>query len=157
MPCQLPSSWDQHQLARWRCSGSGYRAGCRRPPADVRNVTFSKPPIGKRGCHEDDVDAFLDPIASGRCHSKSTSRRCPPPEARGHVSGRIKMANGVRLVARSWETSLDGNRRSAPLVGVLFPSYQGRPTCVAVAGTPCRIGRTIVSLYCLWYLQVANL
>jgi DivIVA domain-containing protein len=29
-------------------------------PADVRNVTFSKPPIGKRGYHEDEVDAFLD-------------------------------------------------------------------------------------------------
>ena len=29
-------------------------------PADVHNVTFSKPPIGKRGYHEDEVDAFLD-------------------------------------------------------------------------------------------------
>jgi len=29
-------------------------------PADVRNVTFSKPPIGKRGYYEGEVDAFLD-------------------------------------------------------------------------------------------------
>jgi len=29
-------------------------------PADVANVVFSKPPIGKRGYHEDEVDAFLD-------------------------------------------------------------------------------------------------
>ena len=29
-------------------------------PADVANVAFSKPPIGKRGYHEDEVDAFLD-------------------------------------------------------------------------------------------------
>jgi DivIVA domain-containing protein len=29
-------------------------------PADVRNVTFSKPPLGKRGYHEDEVDAFFD-------------------------------------------------------------------------------------------------
>src|ERR1700709_93219 len=29
-------------------------------PADVRNVAFSKPPIGKRGYNEDEVDAFLD-------------------------------------------------------------------------------------------------
>jgi DivIVA domain-containing protein len=29
-------------------------------PADVRNVTFSKPPIGKRGYHEGEVDALLD-------------------------------------------------------------------------------------------------
>src|SRR5437763_15215480 len=29
-------------------------------PADVHNVAFSKPPIGKRGYHENEVDAFLD-------------------------------------------------------------------------------------------------
>jgi DivIVA domain-containing protein len=29
-------------------------------PADVANVSFSTPPIGKRGYHEDEVDAFLD-------------------------------------------------------------------------------------------------
>ncbi len=28
-------------------------------PADIRNVAFSKPPIGKRGYNEE-VDAFLD-------------------------------------------------------------------------------------------------
>jgi DivIVA domain-containing protein len=33
-------------------------------PADVRNVTFSKPPIGKRGYNEDEVDAFLDLIGA---------------------------------------------------------------------------------------------
>ena len=29
-------------------------------PADVHNVAFSKPPIGKRGYKEDEVDAFVD-------------------------------------------------------------------------------------------------
>src|SRR5689334_18297386 len=29
-------------------------------PADVHNVAFSKPHIGKRGYNEDEVDAFLD-------------------------------------------------------------------------------------------------
>jgi DivIVA domain-containing protein len=33
-------------------------------PADVHNVAFSKPPIGKRGYHEDEVDAFLDRVES---------------------------------------------------------------------------------------------
>lgn len=32
--------------------------------ADVRNVAFSKPPIGKRGYHEDEVDAFLDVVGA---------------------------------------------------------------------------------------------
>lgn len=29
-------------------------------PADVRNVTFNKPPLGRPGYHEDEVDDFLD-------------------------------------------------------------------------------------------------
>lgn len=29
---------------------------------DVHNVAFSKPPIGKRGYNEDEVDAFLERI-----------------------------------------------------------------------------------------------
>jgi DivIVA domain-containing protein len=32
--------------------------------ADVRNVAFSKPPIGKRGYHEIEVDAFLDVVGA---------------------------------------------------------------------------------------------
>src|SRR4051794_28274726 len=31
-------------------------------PADVHNVVFKKPPIGKRGYDEDEVDAFLDVV-----------------------------------------------------------------------------------------------
>ncbi|HEX4103804.1 MAG TPA: DivIVA domain-containing protein [Pseudonocardiaceae bacterium] len=31
-------------------------------PADVANVAFSKPPLGKRGYDEDEVDAFLDVV-----------------------------------------------------------------------------------------------
>jgi DivIVA domain-containing protein len=31
-------------------------------PADVRNVAFSKPPIGRRGYDEEQVDAFLDQV-----------------------------------------------------------------------------------------------
>src|SRR5712671_2565473 len=32
--------------------------------ADVRNVAFSKPSIGRRGYHEDEVDAFLDVVGA---------------------------------------------------------------------------------------------
>src|SRR5579875_4122225 len=31
-------------------------------PDDVRNVAFTKPPLGKRGYNEDQVDAFLDRV-----------------------------------------------------------------------------------------------
>ena len=33
-------------------------------PADVHNVAFSKPPIGKRGYNEDEVDAFVELVRS---------------------------------------------------------------------------------------------
>ncbi len=33
-------------------------------PADVHNVAFSKPPIGKRGYNEEEVDAFLDLVGA---------------------------------------------------------------------------------------------
>ncbi|MGH3846857.1 MAG: DivIVA-like cell division protein Wag31 [Pseudonocardiaceae bacterium] len=33
-------------------------------PADIHNVAFSKPPIGKRGYYEDEVDAFLDLVGA---------------------------------------------------------------------------------------------
>ena len=33
-------------------------------PSDVQNVAFSKPPIGKRGYNEDEVDTFLDLIGA---------------------------------------------------------------------------------------------
>ena len=33
-------------------------------PADVHNVAFSKPPLGKRGYNEDEVDAFLDLVGA---------------------------------------------------------------------------------------------
>lgn len=33
-------------------------------PADIRNVAFSKPPIGKRGYNEEEVDAFLDLVGA---------------------------------------------------------------------------------------------
>jgi DivIVA domain-containing protein len=29
-------------------------------PTDVRNVTFNKPPLGRPGYHEEEVDDFLD-------------------------------------------------------------------------------------------------
>jgi DivIVA domain-containing protein len=33
-------------------------------PVDIRNVAFGKPPIGRRGYDEAEVDAFLDQVES---------------------------------------------------------------------------------------------
>jgi DivIVA domain-containing protein len=33
-------------------------------PEQVRNIAFSKPPIGKRGYNKEEVDAFLDRVVA---------------------------------------------------------------------------------------------
>ena len=58
-------------------------------PADVHNVVFKKPPIGKRGYDEDEVDAFLDEVEAelGQLVTENTVLRdrvtvleaAPPP------------------------------------------------------------------------------
>ena len=47
-------------------------------PADVHNVAFSKPPIGKRGYNEDEVDAFLDRVEQEMRGRATGAPRCPP-------------------------------------------------------------------------------
>ena len=39
-------------------------------PADVHNVAFKKPPIGKRGYDEEEVDAFLAACDSSPARSE---------------------------------------------------------------------------------------
>ena len=43
-------------------------------PADVHNVAFSKPPIGKRGYNEDEVDQFLDEIVKELEHMEQENK-----------------------------------------------------------------------------------
>ena len=61
-------------------------------PTDVHNVAFSKPPIGKRGYHEDEVDAFLDLVQAeltrliqttrtSATRSSNSINSCAPPRS----------------------------------------------------------------------------
>jgi DivIVA domain-containing protein len=45
-------------------------------PEQVHNVAFSKPPIGRRGYNEDEVDALLDVVEE---QMKSQQAAFPPP------------------------------------------------------------------------------
>ncbi|SHF33424.1 DivIVA-like cell division protein Wag31 [Streptoalloteichus hindustanus] len=60
-------------------------------PADVHNVAFSKPPIGKRGYNEDEVDAFLDLVES-------------------ELATLIEENNDLRQKIEQLESQLDGAR-----------------------------------------------
>lgn len=84
----------ERQLAERRIAGAnqasrqGATAGGRLTPDQVRNVAFGKPPIGKRGYNEDEVDAFLDRVAE-----QLNSQRGPlPPPSDGSA-----VAMGDRL------------------------------------------------------------
>lgn len=43
-------------------AGYGYRDRMALSPEDVRSIAFRKPPIGRRGYDEEEVDAFLDEV-----------------------------------------------------------------------------------------------
>ncbi|GGM37769.1 cell division initiation protein [Longimycelium tulufanense] len=60
-------------------------------PADVHNVAFSKPPIGKRGYNEDEVDAFLDLVEA-------------------ELARLIEENNDLRQQVEQLESQLDGAR-----------------------------------------------
>jgi DivIVA domain-containing protein len=57
-------------------------------PADVHNVAFSKPPIGKRGYNEDEVDQFLDFVEAelARLIEENTDLKQRVEELEGEVT-----------------------------------------------------------------------
>jgi DivIVA domain-containing protein len=68
-------------------------------PEQVHNVAFSKPPIGRRGYNEDEVDAFLDAVEAalrdptGRTLTPEQVRNVafskPPIGKRGYNKGEV--------------------------------------------------------------------
>lgn len=58
-------------------------------PADVHNVAFKKPPIGKRGYDEEEVDAFLDEVERelARLIEENNELRAQAERGGGRVSG----------------------------------------------------------------------
>lgn len=107
-------------------------------PADVHNVAFKKPAIGKRGYDEEDVDAFLDEVEQelirlleeNRALHDQTQRPGPGgPAASGPNSraleaelsdltaqlGRLQEARArAEQNARSMQTQLERARRETP-------------------------------------------
>ncbi len=66
-------------------------------PDEVRNTRFRKPPIGKRGYDEEDVDALLDRIESSLrgqptvtvAELSSATFRKPPIGKRGYANADV--------------------------------------------------------------------
>src|ERR1700737_4905628 len=77
-------------------------------PADVHNVAFSKPPIGKRGYNEDEVDAFLDLVEN-------------------ELTRLIEENSDLRQRINELEQELAGGGGVAPTVAQPIPSYEPEP------------------------------
>lgn len=71
-------------------------------PADVHNVAFSKPPIGKRGYNEDEVDAFLDLVET-------------------ELARLIEENNELRQQVEQLDAELEGARSEGPGVSTGAP------------------------------------
>jgi DivIVA domain-containing protein len=83
-------------------------------PADVHNVAFSKPPIGKRGYNEDEVDAFLDLVEN-------------------ELTRLIEENSDLRQRINELDQELAGGGGAAPTVAQPIPTYEPEPEPVKPA------------------------
>jgi len=108
-------------------------------PADVHNVAFKKPPIGKRGYDEEEVDAFLDEVERElarlieennelRAQSERGRAGGPPPVSGGDMRHTGEMADlktqldrmqrekaAAEQAARQMQVELEQARTSGPV------------------------------------------
>jgi len=68
-------------------------------PADVHNVAFKKPPIGKRGYDEEEVDAFLDEVERELARLIEENNELRAQAERGGGGGRSSGGSDPRLTA----------------------------------------------------------
>ncbi|GLY69416.1 cell division initiation protein [Amycolatopsis taiwanensis] len=82
-------------------------------PADVHNVAFSKPPIGKRGYNEDEVDAFLDLVETelARLIEDNTELRQQVEQ----LDAELESARSELESARAGAVREEPSRRLAPV------------------------------------------
>jgi DivIVA domain-containing protein len=69
-------------------------------PADIHNMAFKKPPIGKRGYDEEDVDAFLDEVEQELIRLLEENQALHEQRERGGVGA------GAASVARAMDAEL---------------------------------------------------
>ena len=82
-------------------------------PADVHNVAFKKPPIGKRGYDEEEVDAFLDEVERELARLIEENNELRAQAERGGGRGATGGGSDPRLAAElsDLKTQLDRMQR----------------------------------------------
>lgn len=86
-------------------------------PADVHNVAFSKPPIGKRGYNEDEVDQFLDLVEL-------------------ELTRLVEENSDLTLRVSELEAELEQAKRGGPATQVAAPVVAAKPEPVKVVEAP---------------------
>jgi len=82
-------------------------------PADVHNVAFKKPPIGKRGYDEEEVDAFLDEVERELARLIEENNELRAQSERGRAGGPPPSAGDMRHTGElaDLKTQLDRMQR----------------------------------------------
>jgi DivIVA domain-containing protein len=111
-------------------------------PADIHNMAFKKPPIGKRGYDEEEVDAFLDELEqelmrlleeNGALHDQVQRGGAPVPAAStmvlnsefSEVAARLKNMQEARARAEQNARSLQAQLEQARSAGPAAPVPSG--------------------------------
>ncbi|MEE4023166.1 DivIVA domain-containing protein [Gordonia sp. PKS22-38] len=96
-------------------------------PADVHNVAFSKPPIGKRGYNEDEVDQFLDFVEA------ELARLI---EENGDLKQRVEELEGELTDARSGAPAADSGASAVPAAEERTQVFAAAPEAAAPEPAP---------------------
>lgn len=106
-------------------------------PADVHNVAFSKPPIGKRGYNEDEVDAFLDLVEAelARLIEENNDLRSQVEQLEQQTPVAAEQTNGVGYAVPSRSEPEDAS--GPPTEVTPAPATEDlAPTTAAAAPSP---------------------
>jgi DivIVA domain-containing protein len=98
-------------------------------PADVHNVAFSKPPIGKRGYNEDEVDAFLDLVEAelGRLIEENNDLREQVEQLEQQLSSAHSDLDDARTKAAQAQSSASQSPPPSAAQTTMVAPHQQRP------------------------------
>jgi DivIVA domain-containing protein len=110
-------------------------------PAEVHNVTFKKPSIGKRGYDEDEVDAFLDLVEDELARlieeNNALTGRLAEVQSNGSAAG-VPVAVGAPVTAEAAgdggvESGVQAAAETGPVAGEPAVEYVAEPQQVPAA------------------------
>src|SRR5262245_58000861 len=109
-------------------------------PADVHNVAFKKPPIGKRGYDEEEVDAFLDEVERELARLIEENNELRAQAARGG-GGPVMAAAGMGHTGEiaDLKTQLDRIQREKAAAEQAARQLQAEVDQVRTSGPPAAV------------------